>query len=150
MCAVDDLVVTIPGRPVSWKRAKKHGKRHYTDAAMDDHANHIAARVMMAARKAGVKRLPVCVQLDVVAIWARPKKPAEGHPCRDREGRVPRHHVPDADNVAKLVMDALGRTRLWSDDAQVTDLRSRKRWAAHGERAPRTDVVIREDSGDES
>lgn len=55
---------------------------------------------------------------------------------------------PDADNVAKLVLDALnpsaaeGRAGAWRDDAQVTRLEVRKVVRARGVE-PRTDVTVR-------
>src|SRR5690349_17542714 len=39
---------------------------------------------------------------------------------------------PDADNLAKAVMDALTAIGVWRDDDQVTDLIVRKRFAAPG------------------
>ena len=63
------------------------------------------------------KGSPVCVSIDT---W-RPLP-------KSRPKRVefePDVYKPDADNVAKLVLDALNGTA-WSDDTQVTDLEVHK------------------------
>lgn len=55
---------------------------------------------------------------------------------------------PDADNISKLVLDALnpkpleGRVGAWRDDAQVTHLEVRKVTRARGVE-PRTDVTVK-------
>jgi Holliday junction resolvase RusA-like endonuclease len=40
---------------------------------------------------------------------------------------------PDADNLAKAVMDALENAGAFGNDSQITDLRISKRWAAFSE-----------------
>ena len=139
------LSVIVDGRPVSWKRAKTRGTRRYTDPAMDAHANRIAAALLMAAKRHKVKALPLSVCLSIVAVWARPVVVPPGHLLRGlADGRQLRPLVPDADNVAKLVMDAIGRTGLWADDQQVTRLIVMKLWGGVGETA-RTEIGIVED-----
>ena len=138
------LSVIVDGRPVSWKRAKTRGTRRYTDPAMDAHANKIAATLLMAAKRRGLKALPLSVSLSIVAVWARPVVVPPGHLLRGlADGRQLRPLVPDVDNVAKLVMDAIGRTGLWADDQQVTMLMVTKVWGAVGEKS-RTEIQIGE------
>lgn len=82
------------------------------------------------------------VEVDVKAWGELPK-------CR-RKGVAaePFTAKPDADNLAKLVLDALnpsareGRAGAWRDDAQVTRLDVRKVVRARGVE-PRTDVTVR-------
>lgn len=57
------------------------------------------------------------------------------------EGRLPCGSKPDADNVAKLALDALVKAAVVWDDALVVDLRCRKVWAALGE-TPCLEVVV--------
>lgn len=74
------------------------------------------------------------VAVEIVATFRRPAYmsrrsrrtglPLGGYP----EGEIPHTRTPDADNVAKAVLDAL--SDWWGDDAQVIDLRVRKAWAA--------------------
>lgn len=61
---------------------------------------------------------------------------------------LPRHPIgkPDRDNLDKAVMDALVRSGLLADDAQITDGRIRKRWATDRPGGqPGATVYIRED-----
>lgn len=74
------------------------------------------------------------VSVEIKAAFARPK----GHWKKD--GRTlakgaPLDHVqkPDADNMAKAVLDALTTIGMWQDDAQVNPLIVSRSWAAAGE-----------------
>lgn len=65
----------------------------------------------------------------------------------DKTG-LPRHPIgkPDRDNLDKAVMDALVRSGLLADDAQITDGRIRKRWATDRPGGqPGATICIRED-----
>lgn len=54
---------------------------------------------------------------------------------------------PDADNLAKAVLDALTSLKVWHDDDAVTDLIVRKRWAdADGRSGCRVTIYQLEDS----
>jgi Holliday junction resolvase RusA-like endonuclease len=44
--------------------------------------------------------------------------------------RILHDQKPDADNLAKAVMDALSETKIWDDDDQVCDLRVIKNWVS--------------------
>lgn len=46
--------------------------------------------------------------------------------------RAIHRRTPDADNAAKAVLDALTVIQAWQDDAQISDLIIRKRWAMPG------------------
>lgn len=59
-----------------------------------------------------------------------------GDPCTS-------HRAGDVDNKAKGIMDALTDAGLWSDDKDVTDLRSRKVWTDF---SPRIRVDVSEDT----
>jgi len=79
------------------------------------------------------------VELDVTFYLARPKKfLTKKFAALD----VPHLTRPDADKALRLVSDALTKI-VWRDDAQVTDLHARKRYAAAGE-FPRVEIVVRE------
>lgn len=49
---------------------------------------------------------------------------------------------PDADNLAKAVLDALTVIRVWMDDDQVCELIARKHWEIPGEHAPGCSIRI--------
>lgn len=61
-----------------------------------------------------------------VPVSASPKraKAMDGTPCTKR---------PDADNIAKIILDALNGLA-YEDDAAVYDVRVEKRWTIHGGR----------------
>lgn len=74
------------------------------------------------------------VEVEIVARFRMPRTWSErkrqridGSPCRKK---------PDADNIAKAVLDALNEYA-YADDAQVVGLKVSKRWA------PRSSVEIR-------
>jgi Holliday junction resolvase RusA-like endonuclease len=55
---------------------------------------------------------------------------------------------PDADNIAKLVLDALTKAGIWTDDTRVADLVVRRRYLPLDERSievgvERTEVRVR-------
>lgn len=73
--------------------------------------------------------LPMPLYLHLEFYMPRPG----GHYVGGKKDRpirpsAPGYHTgnPDADNLAKAVMDALTILRMWGDDAQVADLRVRK------------------------
>lgn len=76
--------------------------------------------------------------VTVTAVFGRPK-------AERRQGRQWRPSRPDADNLAKAVLDA-GISVLWRDDDQVVLLEVRKVVATGGEE-PHVEVLI-EDVGD--
>ena len=53
-------------------------------------------------------------------------------------------HKPDADNLAKAVLDALTNIRAWLDDDQVCELVIRKYWEQPGTHAPGCVIRISE------
>lgn len=90
---------------------------------------------------------------EVAAAYA-PPEPLEGplllylllsYPTKDpkRAGK-PMPAKPDADNAAKLIMDAMTAAGFWKDDAQVSRLEVRKRYAEIG-RPARASVAVGRD-----
>jgi len=84
------------------------------------------------------------LSLTVRAYHARPQRrpawcPADvwatGQSC-------PRPVTPDADNVAKAIMDGLTKACIWADDGQVVHIDARTLMAGSGE-AARTVVTVR-------
>jgi Holliday junction resolvase RusA-like endonuclease len=53
---------------------------------------------------------------------------------RDPVDEIEHIGTPDADNLAKAVMDVCNDVRLWNDDRQVADLFVQKRYTAKGGR----------------
>jgi Holliday junction resolvase RusA-like endonuclease len=59
---------------------------------------------------------------------------------KDRHGK-PHTHVPDADNLAKLALDAMVRVGLIKDDSMVSSLSVQKVWS----KDPGADFVVMPD-----
>jgi Holliday junction resolvase RusA-like endonuclease len=99
-----------------------HGADH-VDAEQD-----VVAALDAAACKARWLRAEGCVSVYIDTWHARPaamrRKKDRGDTWKPYKGK------PDADNIAKLVMDAATKAGIWRDDTQVSDLLVRRRWLA--------------------
>jgi len=79
------------------------------------------------------------VRVDVTLVAARPQRLCRK---RDPDGRIPRAvGKPDADNAAKLVMDALVKALVLRDDTLVCVLHV-ERWYAGRDEGAATEVVV--------
>jgi Holliday junction resolvase RusA-like endonuclease len=140
---------TVPGPPHGKGRPRfvaRGGRvRTYTDEATAAYEDRVALHARTAMGLARPLEGPV--RVEIVAYRARPKAPGPSHECRagvvgERLARrVPCTAKPDADNVAKSVLDGCSLAGLWRDDCQVADLRVLTVWCADGE-LPRTDVAV--------
>jgi Holliday junction resolvase RusA-like endonuclease len=141
------LDVKIPGTPPSKERARTfstlQGKIRTVTPKKTRSWEQIATahfRIAWGARKAIVK---APVSLLITAVMARPERLLEGA-YKDRPGRLPCLTTPDVDNIEKIVMDALAPSRttkkkawicILANDSAVVDARTRKLYAAVGEKA---------------
>lgn len=93
----------------------------------DDH-EEAEARLTVAARGSWVGMAPLDVAV-VVEVETWHDRPARLRRTKDRcSGVVPYVGKPDADNVAKLVLDAFSKAGVWSDDTRVSTLTVRRRY----------------------
>lgn len=127
----------IPGDPVPWARARRNGKRYYTDPDVTAHAKAIRQAWMAAGRPrigetAAVSMLVQCF-LERPAGHYRTGR--NRHLVRDSAPEWP-IGKPDADNLGKIVCDALNGL-MYRDDAQVATLTVSKYFADVDEQ-PRT------------
>ena len=109
----------IPGEPRAWKRAASNGAQRFTPASQKRSQTDIG----WIARQAGVRATSGPVSVTIVSVF----KPAQrlgvvlGAALHGR----PVTTVPDADNCAKMILDALNGIA-YLDDAQVASLSVRK------------------------
>lgn len=109
--------------------------RTYTPHTTAEYEKHIASE--WHHQNPGWRPLEGAVQVRIFAYFAIPKNASkkkrqelDGAPCTKK---------PDADNIAKAVLDGLNGTA-YTDDAQVTDVLVLKRW----DRTSRTLVTVAE------
>ena len=128
---------TVPGPPLAWRRAARgpaYGGRYttYTDKESDSYRatiRHHARRVV------GDVVLDTALVLVVRAFVVIPKSWSKKKRAAAARGEVRPFSVPDVDNYAKQVMDALEGTA-WSNDSRVVDLIARKYYSEN----PRLEV----------
>jgi len=132
------LTFTVKGEPKGQPRprafARKMGSVHvarfYDSDVADAWKRAVYCEVLEASNKAGwqVTTAPVSVTLR----FAMPR-PKSHFGARGLKPSAPQDHVgkPDADNLAKLVLDQITRDgRIWRDDSQVVTLIVHKLWAS--------------------
>lgn len=145
-----ELRTVVPGEPVAQGRPRftrySRGRALSAPRAIDpprsrEWKERAAGEFFATVARAGLKR-PVFggpVELWILAVFACPRSE---HRKRNPPKRRPRATAPDAENVAKAVMDA-GKNILWRDDGQVARLVVEKVFGAQDE-APCVEVVVRE------
>ena len=123
---VESLQIIIPGPPRAKGRPRFGNGRVFTPGTTVDAEMNIGwiARAEM-ARRAPLEG-PLAVRIHA---WIKPpKKGKHVHPIVK----------PDADNIAKLVCDALNKI-VWLDDKQIVDLQVVKNYSPD----PRTVINVR-------
>lgn len=121
--------IDLDPKPSNQRRAAmvRGHARVVQDAAV---VNHQAAISLLSAQHAPREPFTGALQVIVVCVMPRPKSLAK------KWGACRYEHVgrPDADNLAKSVLDGLGQSgRWWRDDSQVCVLRIDKLIAATDE-----------------
>jgi Holliday junction resolvase RusA-like endonuclease len=117
----------VNGRAVSTLDAKSNAWK----AALRACAGHVLQRAGKTSESLGLRE---AISMELTFSFST-----------GEEGRFgqPHTHKPDADNLAKLVMDALVDGGLWvGDDSRVADLTVRKRWCAAGEEGVSVSVYV--------
>jgi Holliday junction resolvase RusA-like endonuclease len=117
--------IEIPGRPPTYRRARSKGAIRFQDKATIADRERIALAVLDIGDCP-----PGALVVDIVAIW-----PAAAARSKTRKGQ-PRPVIvewramdPDADNVAKIVLDAMVEAGILEDDRFVVQLSVNKHCA---------------------
>ena len=124
--------IKVHGTPKPQPRPRAFSRGGHAGVYDPGTSNEWKSCVKLAMRNAlsEIIRCPVIVQLDFNF-----KRPASHYRSGRFSGELredaPRWHVkkPDADNLAKAVLDALTDMKLWLDDSQVVSLSVTKQWA---------------------
>lgn len=137
------LAFSIPGVPVAQGRPRAvrfgNSARLYDPSKSRSWKGAAQVHMLEALEAAGLRAPGFAgpVELVVSAVWPCPKGRERKSAPAPRTWKASR---PDADNVAKAVMDAANSVLL-ADDAQVVRLVVEKLVAAQGE-APHVHVVV--------
>lgn len=116
-------VITIPGKPFAWRRARSNGKFRFKDEATETHEATLQAIALkqLAAPLEGPLRISVTAIFKMPASWSK-KKQAEMM-------WKPHTAKPDLSNIIKHLEDGLNRIA-WVDDSQIAQYGdSRKVWS---------------------
>lgn len=124
------VVFTIPGEPVAKGRPRSFVRNghvaHYTPDKTARYENlvRLAAQQAMAGRspEQGAVELTVHAYMGIPASWSKRKQ------VQASLGEITPTKRPDLDNILKAIKDG-GNGVLWRDDAQVVDVRAKKRYS---------------------
>ena len=113
----------------------------YTPDKVKKYEKRVATALWVYLRGAQSPVIPDAPVRLVVALYhprpqrlMRKKDPAE---------RMHMHQKPDVDNCTKSIMDGIGLTPLWTDDAQVCSL-SVNQWRCEKDGDPRVEIQVYE------
>jgi Holliday junction resolvase RusA-like endonuclease len=125
------IAFTIPGKPFAWQRAvtfvdKKTG-RIVKKTPGDMKAQQLMIGQLCRLHMRGRSMLTGPIKLEVLCVYAIPASWTKAKQAAARAGLVWKTSVPDADNLAKMIGDALNGVA-WGDDAQVVHQTSAKRY----------------------
>lgn len=124
----DVIRIVVPGAPKGWSRPADSpfgGRHRFTPKKQRSEQTLIgllASRAMEGRTMlTGAIDVRVGAFFDVPKSWSKAKRAAalRGQPHKSK---------PDADNICKLLKDALNNV-VWVDDCQVSDLAIRKRYS---------------------
>ena len=119
--------IFIPGTPVAQPRHRVSARGGFARTYLPNkHPVHAYKRaVHEAAVAAGLPVFSGPVDVEIAAVFSMPKSWSK----KKRDALACDLHAqkPDADNIAKSILDAL--SAFWRDDAQVAVLRVRKMWS---------------------
>ena len=123
--AAMSITFSVDGEPVPQPRAKITTRGKFPHAYVEEkHAIHAyRAAVSQAAIAAGLRPCTGTVEVVIDAVFVRPKSHLNKKGLKPKAPLAP---LPDVDNVAKAVLDAIGP--IIGNDKQVTRLVIEKRY----------------------
>lgn len=135
------LAFTVTGEPKGQPRprafARKMGNVHVARFYDSDVADEWKRAVQIVVRDAAiVHKWPLTLGPVAISMCFSLPRPKSHFGAKGLKPSAPVHHSgkPDADNLAKLVMDQITKSaRIWRDDSQVVSLRVEKLWASGNE-----------------
>ena len=119
------ITITINGEPRGKGRPRFGCGHAYTDAKTRAYEKLVQQTYLAT----GGKRLTGPVRLFIVAHHGIPASWNKAARRLAMDGKVPATRKPDADNISKIIMDALNSVA-WEDDRQVVSLTVLKHYTA--------------------
>lgn len=128
------IAFTIPGAPQGKARARTCRNGHtYTPDNTVLYENLVKTEFL---RQCGRRRLSAddrpALSMEIIAVYPVPASYSKRKRVAALAGDLLPAKKPDADNVAKIIADALGGLA-YIDDAQITDLSVMKRYGEQPE-----------------
>jgi Holliday junction resolvase RusA-like endonuclease len=122
--AVANITIDVPGDVVPWARAGRGKGYTFTPEPQRLYGAKIGwyAKAAMVEARRGDRLYGGAMRLDVVAKFTLPKSAPKRNPPKHKTTK------PDADNIVKIVKDALNGI-VWADDAQVVQMNVSKVYA---------------------
>ena len=111
----------VDGMPQGKGRPRFTGKRAYTPKKTADYEKRIA-------QSYDGECLAGALFVDITAFFPIPKSYTKTQKNAIEKGNLAPTKKPDADNIGKIVLDALNGVA-YEDDKQVVDLRVKKKYA---------------------
>tara|TARA_R110000822_G_scaffold31114_1_gene90115 strand:- start:99 stop:551 length:453 start_codon:yes stop_codon:yes gene_type:complete len=135
------LAFTITGEPKGQPRprafARKMGTVHVARFYDSDVADEWKRAVQIVVLDAAiVHKWPLTLGPVAISMCFSLPRPKSHFGAKGLKASAPLHHSgkPDADNLAKLVMDQITKSgKVWRDDSQVVSLTAHKLWASGNE-----------------
>jgi Holliday junction resolvase RusA-like endonuclease len=128
------IFFSVPGQPVPWARAGAHGKVRFTPAPQRSYAGVLKLYAQRAMRGSLIDG-PVSLTLRAYYLWPKSMSAKK----RAMVGAQWKVSKPDADNLVKILKDALNQV-VWTDDARIARMVVEKLY----DDRPRLDVEITE------
>lgn len=129
-----EITFSVPGKPRGGSRPRFDGRRHH--AYMPKNDRDYRYEVALAARAANFASGPLpegkAYSVRIVASFS----PTRSWSARKRQDAIAQRFSPgkpDADNIAKIVLDGITAAGVWPDDRYVRELEVEKRWAEEDE-----------------
>lgn len=133
------MIFTVPGAPQGKQRARtvtQGGKVHsFTPSKTALYERLVRETYQYSFPRQ--KPLTGAIELVIRAVMPIPESWAQSKKAKALCGLLPPTVKPDADNIAKVIADALNGTA-WEDDKQITHIDVRKAYGA----MPRVEVEI--------
>jgi len=136
-----ELRFFVTGEPVPWARARRRGNRYFTPQKQKAHMERVAMLALHAVAEHETSRKEwweLSVEVEVIGRFSPSKSWPQWKKKAALAGTVLHRKKPDADNLVKLVKDALSGV-IWRDDSLVVDQIGRKRFSD----AATTEIILR-------